>query len=323
MRSTAALQNRPEVLQLRLHHLMQAKRWRCASRQSETLPRRARLQRRFPPCRILSASAGQDRRSETSFLLTGPAALREGTDLLLQHGLLRSASRQSRKRAIIWKSVSNGRLLSRAREERSGSRIDSASDLSAIQERRSPGHRISKSGRFGKRPSVITLRDMTRTSDGLINVSRHFSKKILRSLASSAQRSRSGRMASRCSISTVDFAMRTVEKPWTADTLVLFWSATKGLGSACLLHVLQEHEIDLSSNASRNSGRNSRRAVKAKSRLRSCSPIKPACRARSRTVDVTRLRRGHSRARKTGAALAAGNRTRLPCTHFWISSSMS
>ena len=35
------------------------------------------------------------------------------------------------------------------------------------------------------------------------------------------------------------------EKPWTADTLVLFWSATKGLGSACLLHVLQEHGIGL------------------------------------------------------------------------------
>ncbi|MFZ1219051.1 MAG: serine hydrolase domain-containing protein, partial [Chthoniobacterales bacterium] len=33
------------------------------------------------------------------------------------------------------------------------------------------------------------------------------------------------------------------EQPWTADTLVLFWSATKGLGSACLLHVLQERDI--------------------------------------------------------------------------------
>ena len=35
------------------------------------------------------------------------------------------------------------------------------------------------------------------------------------------------------------------ETPWTADTIVLFWSATKGLGSACLLHVLQEHGIGL------------------------------------------------------------------------------
>jgi CubicO group peptidase (beta-lactamase class C family) len=35
------------------------------------------------------------------------------------------------------------------------------------------------------------------------------------------------------------------EQSWTADTIVLFWSATKGLGSACLLHVLQEHQIEL------------------------------------------------------------------------------
>lgn len=34
-------------------------------------------------------------------------------------------------------------------------------------------------------------------------------------------------------------------EPWTADTIVLFWSATKGLGSACLLHVLQERDIGL------------------------------------------------------------------------------
>jgi CubicO group peptidase (beta-lactamase class C family) len=35
------------------------------------------------------------------------------------------------------------------------------------------------------------------------------------------------------------------QKPWTADTLVLIWSATKGLGSACLLHVLQENSITI------------------------------------------------------------------------------
>jgi len=35
------------------------------------------------------------------------------------------------------------------------------------------------------------------------------------------------------------------EHPWTADTIVLFWSATKGLGSACLLHALQEYDIEL------------------------------------------------------------------------------
>ena len=35
------------------------------------------------------------------------------------------------------------------------------------------------------------------------------------------------------------------KQPWTADTLVLIWSATKGLGSACLLHALQKRKIDL------------------------------------------------------------------------------
>lgn len=35
------------------------------------------------------------------------------------------------------------------------------------------------------------------------------------------------------------------QEPWTADTIALFWSATKGLGSACLLHVLQERGIKL------------------------------------------------------------------------------
>jgi CubicO group peptidase (beta-lactamase class C family) len=36
------------------------------------------------------------------------------------------------------------------------------------------------------------------------------------------------------------------EQPWTVDTIVLFWSATKGLGSACLLHALQERGVKLS-----------------------------------------------------------------------------
>jgi CubicO group peptidase (beta-lactamase class C family) len=35
------------------------------------------------------------------------------------------------------------------------------------------------------------------------------------------------------------------ERPWNNDTLVLVWSATKGIGSACLLHALQENRIDL------------------------------------------------------------------------------
>jgi CubicO group peptidase (beta-lactamase class C family) len=35
------------------------------------------------------------------------------------------------------------------------------------------------------------------------------------------------------------------EQPWVEDTLVLVWSATKGIGSACLLHVLQENGIEI------------------------------------------------------------------------------
>ena len=35
------------------------------------------------------------------------------------------------------------------------------------------------------------------------------------------------------------------QKPWSKDTLILIWSATKGVGSACVLHALQEHKIDI------------------------------------------------------------------------------
>src|SRR5881398_677396 len=35
------------------------------------------------------------------------------------------------------------------------------------------------------------------------------------------------------------------EKPWTADTVVLVWSATKGIGSACVSHALQQQKIEL------------------------------------------------------------------------------
>lgn len=33
-------------------------------------------------------------------------------------------------------------------------------------------------------------------------------------------------------------------KPWTSETPVLFWSATKGLAAACVLHALQERQLD-------------------------------------------------------------------------------
>jgi CubicO group peptidase (beta-lactamase class C family) len=34
------------------------------------------------------------------------------------------------------------------------------------------------------------------------------------------------------------------EKAWTPDTIVLVWSATKGIGSACVLHALQQGNIE-------------------------------------------------------------------------------
>jgi len=39
------------------------------------------------------------------------------------------------------------------------------------------------------------------------------------------------------------FKDRTMTEAWTAETPVLFWSATKGLAAACLLHACQEHGI--------------------------------------------------------------------------------
>jgi CubicO group peptidase (beta-lactamase class C family) len=41
------------------------------------------------------------------------------------------------------------------------------------------------------------------------------------------------------------FRDATRETPWTADTIVLVWSATKGIGSACVLHALERQKIDL------------------------------------------------------------------------------
>jgi len=41
------------------------------------------------------------------------------------------------------------------------------------------------------------------------------------------------------------FRDRKREQPWNDDTIVLVWSATKGLGSACLLHALQENKIKI------------------------------------------------------------------------------
>jgi len=41
------------------------------------------------------------------------------------------------------------------------------------------------------------------------------------------------------------FKDRQHEHAWNEETMVLFWSATKGLAAACLLHACQEYEIEL------------------------------------------------------------------------------
>jgi len=41
------------------------------------------------------------------------------------------------------------------------------------------------------------------------------------------------------------FRDRKREEPWNDDTITLVWSATKGIGSACLLHALQENKIKI------------------------------------------------------------------------------
>jgi Beta-lactamase class C and other penicillin binding proteins len=63
------------------------------------------------------------------------------------------------------------------------------------------------------------------------------------------------------------------EKPWTADTVVLVWSATKGIGSACVLHALQQQKIELN-RPSLSSGPNLGRQTKTRSRSGNCFRIR-------------------------------------------------
>src|SRR5260221_12877291 len=41
------------------------------------------------------------------------------------------------------------------------------------------------------------------------------------------------------------FKDRQHEHAWNEETMVLFWSATKGLAAASLLHACQEHDLEL------------------------------------------------------------------------------
>ena len=86
------------------------------------------------------------------------------------------------------------------------------------------------------------------------------------------------------------------EKPWKEDTLVLVWSATKGIGSACALHVLQEHRIGIDRYVA-SFGPTSLKLAKKKSRCRSCFRIKPGFARSMRELIylITAPLSGHSR----------------------------
>ena len=109
------------------------------------------------------------------------------------------------------------------------------------------------------------------------------------------------------------------EKPWTADTLVLVWSATKGIGSACVLHALQEHEIELvrtrrgflAGICSGRQGQNHARAIA----FTSVRPLRVGSTSR-----CARLRRSDPSAGDTKTAVDAGDRAWLSRAHVWISS---
>ena len=47
------------------------------------------------------------------------------------------------------------------------------------------------------------------------------------------------------------FCEATRGRPWNSETPVLIWSATKGLASACLLHVLKQNKIELDERAAK------------------------------------------------------------------------
>ena len=280
------LQNRPEVLHLRLHHLMQRKSWRCAFTSAENFA--ASLRNAAPvfstPDFVCTSLARRPRRA--NFCSPGPL-LREEPIYYYNMGCYEALLGNPDKARHISKSVSRWTLLSRAREKRSGPRIAPASDLSAIQDAavsKSPNIKI---GRFGKRASVITLRHMTRTSDGLIKrIAPLFEENFAQfgELGAAISIWQNGKPLLELH---GGFRDANRQKPWTADTIVLFWSATKGLGQ----------RLPASCPAgTRDRTRATRRGVLAgicagrKERNHACAIAFPSSRARARsieTVDVT------------------------------------
>jgi len=109
------------------------------------------------------------------------------------------------------------------------------------------------------------------------------------------------------------------EKPWKADTLVLIWSATKGIGSACVLQVLQEHRVGIDRCVA-EFWPEFAQAGKENITLSQLLSHQTGLCALDRRVDVVDLRRCYPSTRGAETLVAAGNRTWLSCSHVWVPS---
>ena len=133
------LQIRPEVLHLRLHHLMQRKSWRSAYQSAENFA--GSLRNAAPVSSmadfVCTSLARRPRRANSCSL--GPPFFAKNRSITTTWVATKRSWAIPTKRATISKSVSTWTLLSRACEERSGPRLASAGDLSATQRLRSGG----------------------------------------------------------------------------------------------------------------------------------------------------------------------------------------
>ena len=121
-------------------------------RQPQTVPGLAAMQRRISSCWVLFARARENPPSQkTSSQRTGRTSAR--ADLLLQHGLLRCAPRQSEiGPGPFAYQFQNGSVVSRDREERSRLESGPGTDLN----RRDALRRVRrKVGRHLGRPSIL------------------------------------------------------------------------------------------------------------------------------------------------------------------------
>ena len=100
------------------------------------------------------------------------------------------------------------------------------------------------------------------------------------------------------------------EQPWNDDTIVLVWSATKGIGSACLLHALQENKIKIERRVSEfwpEFGQNGKMDITLAQLLSHSAGI---C-ALDQNAEVTDYPCRYSGTGKASAALATRQRARL------------